>query len=60
LSGNSAPHVWEYTGDKFKSLNGNARGLAETKFSNERLIEVSPLPLPADIDVGAIVEQFKG
>lgn len=59
LDGKSALHIWEYSGGKFKSLNGSARGLAETKFSNEPLIEVAPLPLPADIDVGAIVEQFK-
>lgn len=59
LDGKSAPHLWLYQGGKFKSLNGPARGLAETKFSNERNIEVSKLPLPSDIDVGAIFEAFE-
>lgn len=55
----SAPQVWEYAGGKFKSINGTASRKASTTFSNESLIEVSPLPLPSDIDVSAIVEQFK-
>jgi len=55
----SAPQVWEYAGGKFKSINGTASGKASTTFSNESVIEVSPLPLPSDIDVSAIVEQFK-
>lgn len=55
----SAPQVWEYAGGKFKSINGTASDKASTIFSNENLIEVSPLPLPPDIDVSAIVEQFK-
>lgn len=59
LDGKSAAHIWEYVDGKFRSLNGSARTLAETKFSNEQLIEVTPLPLPADINIGAIVEQFK-
>lgn len=55
----SAPQVWEYADGKFKSINGTASGKASTTFSNESLIEVSPLPLPPDIDVSAIVEQFQ-
>lgn len=58
LGAKSAPHLWLYEGGKFKSLNGNARGLAETKFSNERNVEVSKLPLPSDIDIGAVFEAF--
>lgn len=59
LSGTSAPQVWEYVEGKFKSINGTASGVASTRFSNEGVIEESPLPLPADIDVSAIVEKFK-
>lgn len=58
MGGYSAPHVWLYEGGKFKSINGTARGLAETKLSNERDIELSKLPLPVDIDVSAAVESF--
>lgn len=59
LDGRSNVHVWEYAGGKFKSINGSASGVAETKFSNEGVVELSSLPLPSDIDVGAIVEFFK-
>ncbi|PLP87629.1 hypothetical protein CYD26_21120 [Pseudomonas sp. FFUP_PS_473] len=56
--GNSQVHVWEYSQGKFKSINGSARSLAETKFSNESAVEVSPLPLPSDIKVDEVVKVF--
>lgn len=59
VGGNSAPHVWLFEGEKFKSINGTARGLAETQFSNEPDIAAMKLPLPSDIDVAAAVESFK-
>jgi len=59
IGGKSAPHIWLFDAGKFKSINGTARGLAETQFSNEPDIAVMSLPLPADIDVGAVVESFK-
>lgn len=58
LNGKSAPHIWLYDAGKFKSVNGNARQLAQGKFSNESDIAVLPLPLPADIDVGSTLESF--
>lgn len=58
LNGKSAPHIWLYDAGKFKSVSGNARQLAQGKFSNESDIAVLPLPLPADIDVGSTVESF--
>ncbi|MBK3431408.1 hypothetical protein JJD84_11305 [Pseudomonas fluorescens] len=57
-AGTSAPQVWEYVAGKFKSINGPASSKASTTFSNESLVEESALPLPDDIDVSAIVEQF--
>lgn len=59
IDGSSAPHVWLFEGQKFKSVNGTARSLAETRFSNEPDIDVMSLPLPADIDVMAVVDSFK-
>ena len=59
LNGPSDPHVWLYEKGKFKSLNGSARGLAQTKLSNEADISVMTLPLPKDIDVENIVDSFK-
>ncbi|TFF37433.1 hypothetical protein [Pseudomonas sp. RIT623] len=56
--GDSQVHVWEYSKGKFKSINGSARSLAETKFSNEGAVEVSPLPLPSDIKVDEVVKAF--
>lgn len=56
--GDSQVHVWEYSKGKFKSINGSARSLAETKFSNEGAVEVSPLPLPSDIKVDKVVKAF--
>ncbi len=56
--GDSQVHVWEYSNGKFKSINGSARSLAETKFSNEGAVEVSPLPLPSDIKVDEVVKAF--
>ena len=56
--GYSQVHVWEYSQGKFKSINGSARTLAEGKFANEGVIEVSPLPLPSDINVDAVVKAF--
>ncbi len=56
--GNSQIHIWEYSQGKFKSINGSARSLAETKFSNEGAVEVSPLPLPSDIKVDEVVKAF--
>ena len=58
-SGKSAPNIWPYEAGNFKSLNGSARQLAEGKFSNESGVSAMKLPLPADIDVGAVVESFK-
>ena len=58
LDGRSNVHVWEYASGKFNSINGSASSLAETKFSSESMIRVSPLPLPSDIDVAAIVDFF--
>ncbi|WP_449102170.1 hypothetical protein [Pseudomonas extremaustralis] len=59
LDGKSPPQVWLYEADKFKPVNGSARQLAETKFSSESDIAVMKLPLPSDIDVGAVMESFK-
>jgi hypothetical protein len=59
LNGKSPPQVWLYEADKFKPVNGSARQLAETKFSSESDIAVMKLPLPSDIDVGAVMESFK-
>lgn len=56
--GDSQVHIWEYSQGKFRSINGSARSLAETKFSNESVVEISPLPLPADIKVDEIVKAF--
>jgi len=56
--GYSQVHVWEYSQGKFKSINGSARTLAEGKFSNESAVVVSPLPLPSDINVDAVVKAF--
>ncbi|MHC8399476.1 hypothetical protein ACYZTX_08275 [Pseudomonas sp. MDT1-17] len=58
LNGKSAPQIWLYEADKFKPVNGSARQLAETKFSTESDIAVMKLPLPADINVGSVVESF--
>ncbi|UVM48342.1 hypothetical protein LOY38_18345 [Pseudomonas sp. B21-015] len=58
LNGKSSPHIWLYDAGKFKSVNGNARQLAQGKFSNEPDIAVMSLPLPADIDVGSTLESF--
>lgn len=54
----SQVHVWEYSNGKFRSINGNARTMAEGKFANENAVEATPLPLPSDINVGAVVEAF--
>lgn len=59
LNGKSAPHIWLYEAGTFKSVNGNARQMAETKFSNESDVAVMKLPLPADIDIGSALESFK-
>lgn len=59
LDGKSPPHIWLYEAEKFKPVNGSARQLAESSFSNETDIAVMKLPLPSDIDVGAVVESFK-
>lgn len=56
--GYSQVHVWEYSQGKFKSINGSARTLAEGKFANESTVEVSPLPLPSDINVDSVVKAF--
>ncbi|MFG0828783.1 hypothetical protein ACF8R6_10445 [Pseudomonas sp. CJQ_7] len=56
--GNSQVHVWEFSQGKFRSINGSARTLAETKFSNDSAVEVSPLPLPSDIKVDEVVKAF--
>ena len=58
-NGKSSPQIWLYESDQFKPVNGSARQLAETKFSNESGIAEMKLPLPADIDVGSVVESFK-
>jgi hypothetical protein len=58
LNGRSMPHLWLYDSGKIKSINGKARQLAEGPFSNEPEISVMPLPLPADIDVGAALSAF--
>lgn len=58
LGRKSSVHVWNYADGKFWSINGNASSLAGTKFSGEKLVAVTPLPLPSDIDVGKIVEEF--
>ena len=58
LNGNSTPQIWLYEAESFKAVNGSARQLAETKFSNESDIAVMKLPLPADINVMAAVESF--
>lgn len=58
LDGRSNVHVWEYANGVFNSINGSANSLAETKFSSEGMIRVSPLPLASDIDVAKIVEVF--
>ena len=50
--------AWEYANSRFNSINGSASSLAETRFSNESMIRVSPLPLASDIDVRKIVEFF--
>jgi len=58
MNGKSAPHIWLYEADKFKSVNGSARQLAEGKFSTEPDVTVVKLPLPSDINVGSAVEAF--
>lgn len=58
LSGKTVPHLWLYDSGKIKSINGKARQLAEGTLSNEPEISVMPLPLPADIDVGATLSAF--
>ncbi|MFJ5253787.1 hypothetical protein ACIP8I_01120 [Pseudomonas sp. NPDC088414] len=58
MNGKSAPHIWLYEADKFKSVNGSARQLAEGKFSTEPDVTVVKLPLPSDINVGSTVEAF--
>lgn len=58
LNGKSAPHIWLYEADKFKSVNGSARQLAEGKFSSEPDVTVVKLPLPSDINVGSALETF--
>ncbi|QXH96114.1 hypothetical protein HU749_006925 [Pseudomonas ogarae] len=58
LNGTSMPHLWLYESGKIKSINGKARQLAEGTFANEPEISVMPLPLPADIDVGATLSAF--
>jgi hypothetical protein len=58
LNGKSSPHIWLYDAGKFMSVNGSARQLAEGKFSSESDIGVMPLPLPADINVGATLASF--
>ena len=59
LNGKSMPHVWLYDEGKFKSVNGTARQLAETKFSEEPDVAIMKLPMPSDIDIGAVLESFK-
>lgn len=58
LGGRSVPHLWLYDSGKIKSINGKARQLAEGAFANEPEISVTPLPLPADIDVGKTLNAF--
>jgi hypothetical protein len=58
LNGKSAPHIWLYEANKFQSVNGSARQLAEGKFSKESDVTVVKLPLPSDINVGSAVEAF--
>lgn len=59
LNGKSDVALWLFEGEKFKAINGTARGFADGKLRGIGGIENMPLPLPKDIDVGAAVAAFK-
>lgn len=58
LKGNSNLHLYNYSNGKFYALNGTARQIVETYFSNRDDILLADLPLPNDIDISNILSEL--
>lgn len=59
LDGKSQVQLWLYEGGVFNSVNGSARTQAEGRFAGNPAIGVMPAPLPADIDIPAVLAEYK-
>lgn len=59
LDGKSQVHLWLYEDGVFKSVNGSASTLAEGRFAGNPVIGTLPTPLPSDIDIPAVLAEYK-
>ena len=59
MSGRSNIHLWEHQNGKYLAINGTARRAAEIHFGGHNNVTIPPLPLPKEIDIRKVLDEFQ-